>query len=169
MIEFDREYNAYGELSNFYACDLVYQGKHYPSAEHLYQARKYLDHPSDENETYAELVRTTSRPWGAKLLGQRSKMQVFKWPLPLNEIIDAHQPTMCPDWNERKLHVMKEVLLCKFQQSEQCRRVLLATGDAQLVLDMRDPYWGNGKGGGANNLGQLLQEVRAESNISASA
>ena len=33
----------YRFLSNFYPCDIVYEGIQYPSTEHAYQAAKTLD------------------------------------------------------------------------------------------------------------------------------
>lgn len=59
---------------------------------------------------------------------------------------------------------MKLVLRAKFSQHTDLMQMLIDTGDAQLVEDSpNDAFWGIGRdGAGQNQLGLLLQEIRAE-------
>jgi len=59
---------------------------------------------------------------------------------------------------------MKLVLRAKFSQHTHLMQMLIDTGDAQLVEDSPyDAFWGIGRDGtGQNQLGLLLQEIRAE-------
>jgi ribA/ribD-fused uncharacterized protein len=58
---------------------------------------------------------------------------------------------------------MEQAVTAKFEQNPALRALLLATGDAPLVeASPRDSYWGAGADGkGQNQLGQILQRVRA--------
>ena len=70
-----------------------------------------------------------------------------------------------PDWEEVKVDLMREILLCKFSQNGELKAVLLSTGDRQLREHTpRDKFWGDGgkKGKGKNMLGKLLMAVREE-------
>lgn len=57
---------------------------------------------------------------------------------------------------------MDEVLYTKFVQHPDLRRMLLSTGDADLLFtDPHDNFWGDGPlGRGANELGRALERVR---------
>ena len=59
---------------------------------------------------------------------------------------------------------MKLVLRAKFSQHTHLMQLLLDTGGAQLVEDSpHDAFWGIGRDGtGKNQLGLLLQEIRAD-------
>ena len=54
--------------------------------------------------------------------------------------------------------------LAKFSQHEVLLKLLLATGDAELVEDSEsEPFWGVGHDGqGFNWAGRILMEVRAK-------
>jgi predicted NAD-dependent protein-ADP-ribosyltransferase YbiA (DUF1768 family) len=49
-----------------------------------------------------------------------------------------------------------EVLYHKFSQHHELRGILLGTGDAQLIYDSPEPFWG----GRTNALGDALMRVR---------
>lgn len=68
-----------------------------------------------------------------------------------------------PDWNDRRLDAMLDVLRVKFSDKELGAK-LLATGDIPLVEENSwgDMFWGTCCGVGENHLGQLLEKVRAE-------
>ena len=59
---------------------------------------------------------------------------------------------------------MREAVRAKFQQHEDLRNTLLATGNAMIVEHTeRDSYWGDGgDGSGKNMLGKILMEIREE-------
>jgi len=70
-----------------------------------------------------------------------------------------------PDWEEVKVDLMKDILFAKFDQNDDLKAILLATGDRELREHTpRDKFWGDGgkKGNGKNMLGKLLMSVREE-------
>lgn len=132
-------------LSNFYEKDILVRGDDEPvtswrSSEHLYQASKTLD---KEEQTWVRLAKT---PAEAKKRGR--------------------QITLRPDWDEVKDLAMLNILRLKFQDPD-LRRMLLATGDAELIEGnwWGDTYWGVCKGQGQNMLGKALMLVRDEVRI----
>jgi hypothetical protein len=73
------------------------------------------------------------------------------------------------DWEEVKDNIMYELVLAKFSKYEDIRKVLLSTGDDEIVevTTWHDLYWGvcgcpNCQGGGKNMLGKILMRVRDE-------
>ncbi len=59
---------------------------------------------------------------------------------------------------------MLRAVRAKFAQHADLAALLLSTGDALIVeRSRRDHYWGDGGDGtGANKLGQILMQLRAE-------
>ena len=143
-IQFYREKDAHGYLSNFFASPVMVDGLLWPTTEHYFQAMKY-----PQKEAYREKIRADKRPTRAKALGQ--KPDGFR-----------------ADWNEVKDDVMYKCLQAKFTQHQDLWAQLDATGDATLVEHTkRDKYWGDGGDGGSgekgiNMLGKLLMKVRTE-------
>lgn len=103
----------YSFLSNFYACNVLYQNKLYPSAEHAFQAAKTLD--LDIRDKIAK----ANSPAQAKRFGRNMLLR--------------------HDWEEIKVHVMEEVVESKFG-NRALRKKLLATGNALLI---EGNYWGD--------------------------
>jgi N-glycosidase YbiA len=60
--------------------------------------------------------------------------------------------------------IMRRAVRRKFETHEDIRRILLSTGNEELIEQTTDDYyWGCGTNGtGANMLGKILMEVRAE-------
>lgn len=129
-------------LSNFYACDVQFEGKTYPSTEHAYQAAKTLDKKKREE------IRKTMSPGRAKRLG--GKLALRK------------------DWESVKVGIMHGLLQQKFKKGSPLADLLLKTGSQQLVEGNTwgDRFWGQTKNGGRwvgkNQLGRLLMLVRQE-------
>lgn len=125
-------------LSNFWPCVVEYKGKKYPSSEHAYMAQKTTD------AALAEQIRLAQTSREAKALGRKVELR--------------------EGWEEMKYQVMLDVVRCKFQQNEDIREKLLATGDAHLEEGnwWNDTYWGVCRGKGENNLGKILMLVRQE-------
>jgi hypothetical protein len=127
-------------LSNFHLSDIEYEGKIYPSIEHLYQAAKYLpDHPEE-----AEKVRRARTPSGAKALGN------VPFGLP-------------KDWDTRRVEIMRHAVRLKFAFGTELAKMLLDTGDDRLVefAPWGDTFWGvDAEMKGKNTLGVLLMEQR---------
>jgi len=145
-IDFFRENEPHGALSNFWREPIVWRGRTYASAEHLYQSRKYnYDGASAASRAYAEVIRLASTPYKAKVLARDG----------------TRGGTKCD--NDTKIAIMREVLREKYRQCKHARNVLRATGNMRLVERSEyDPFWGKGMNGkGENWLGRLLEEVRA--------
>ena len=73
-------------------------------------------------------------------------------------------PGLRADWEAVKDDVMLRALRAKFTQHARLRRLLLSTGDAELIEHTRnDRYWADGgDGSGLNRLGALLMQLREE-------
>lgn len=142
MINDFRGDNAF--LSNFYPCEVVYEGLTFISVEHAYQAAKTLE------LDLRKMIQIAPTPGEAKKAGQK---------VPLR-----------PGWEEGlKFDVMKELLLQKFQMPK-LREKLLETENKYLEEGnwWHDNIFGNctcmkcENVHGQNVLGKLLMEVRNE-------
>lgn len=167
MIKFDREFNKFGELSNFWrhAQPLVYQGETYATAEHLYQSRKYIyTGASAASLEFASVIRLASTPFKAKLLAQGKCLSRFAWQIELGKVIrefQARGAAADPDWESKKITIMQEVITLKFDQDPHCRAVLLSTTGQLVESSPTDNFWADGGNGkGQNQLGLLLTELR---------
>ncbi len=131
-MKFRGEFNF---LSNFYPSPIVYKGKTYPTAEHLFQAAK------TESESEREWVRTASTPKQAKYRGRKV--------------------TLRSDWNGIRVKTMRGVLKLKFDQHPELMRRLKAI-KSPIVEDNTwgDTFWGKVNGRGHNFLGRLLENIR---------
>ncbi|MGH1343607.1 MAG: NADAR family protein [Nannocystales bacterium] len=138
-IEFYRAGDEYGEFSNFSRHPIDLGGQRWPTTEHYFQAMKFAD------ATLRERIRTASGPGEAARMGRRF-------------------PGLRSDWEAAKEDVMMDALRAKFAQHHRCQRMLLNTGDAELIEHTRnDFYWADGGDGtGRNRLGVLLMQLRAE-------
>ena len=67
-----------------------------------------------------------------------------------------------PEWEYIKERVMFEIVLNKFNQNPQLAKMLLATGEEELVEGNTwgDRTWGVCDGVGQNRLGKILMKVR---------
>lgn len=125
----------YDFLSNFYESVVVWEGLAYRNAESAFQAAKVFN----DRERFIGLSGSE-----AKRLGRH---------VPLRK-----------DWEQVKIDTMHSIVLCKFQQNENLRQKLIATGGAYLEEGNTwgDTFWGVCNGDGANNLGRILMQVRKE-------
>ena len=66
------------------------------------------------------------------------------------------------DWEEVKTDVMYEALTHKFSQNKEIKKLLLDTGDAEIIEHTKnDKFWADGANGkGHNMLGKLLMKLR---------
>jgi ribA/ribD-fused uncharacterized protein len=124
-------------LSNFYECEIKYDGLEYSCVENAFQAQKTL-YPADRVMFSGNLS-----PSIGKRLGRSAKLR--------------------SDWENIKDYVMKDLIRIKFKNPE-LREKLLATGDEILVEGntWNDHYWGKCDGYGYNMLGQILMLIRDE-------
>lgn len=145
----------YSFLSNFYPCEITYQGIKYPSTEHYYVAMKcnndqMIDGIFYTSSDFRELVSKVPTAGKVKRLGRKIKLR--------------------SDWEEKKLEIMKIGLNLKFKIPV-FRDLLLSTGSEELVEGnyWHDCVWGQCicdkcVGKGKNHLGKLLMQVRSELN-----
>ena len=128
----------HGFLSNFYNAPIVYEGKTYPTSEHLYQALKTLD-PEER-----EKVRLAPDPSKAKKMGKLI--------------------TVRSDWDEVKQGLMRMIVGEKFTQHPELSQKLIQTGNRPLQETnwWGDTFWGvsSKTGVGQNILGKILEDIR---------
>lgn len=141
QINFYSTKDEYGCFSNFARAPFEVDGKVWLTSEHYFQAMKFPDAPE-----YQEKIRTTPSPMVAARLGRSRSVPIRK------------------DWESSKDDIMREAVRMKFTHNLEMRKILLSTGDAQLVEHTQnDRYWGDGgDGSGKNMLGKILMEVRDE-------
>lgn len=135
-------FQEFAFLSNFFEAPLVYKGLNWPTSEHAYQAMKSED---PGVWTYFTLLGT---PGEAKRSGGKI--------------------TLRSNWEQLKDDFMYEIVLAKFEQNEDLKQKLLATGNRKLVeLNYwGDKYWGmvhdaNGNLVGKSKLGEVLMRIRS--------
>lgn len=90
------------ELDNFHQCQIQWEGKIWPSSEHVYQAAKY-----PHNEQQREIIRLAA-----------SGMESWQSGQTLSEELRA-------DWEEVKVDLMYQANLAKFGQNPMLRNVLV--------------------------------------------
>lgn len=143
---FFREYRF---LSNFYESLITVPGYFFkfPTVEHFYQSCKTV--------IKIEILGIVNAPTPgeAKKLGKKCTRRE-DWEAP----VEIKNGLFIP----YKVIVMKRGLEAKFNQHEDLRKRLLATGDMILEEgnDWGDFYWGKVNGIGENNLGKLLMDLR---------
>lgn len=139
-ILFYRLNEPYGEFSNFSPHPFKINGKQWPTSEHYFQAQKFAGTEHEEE------IRQAKSPMIAARMGR------------------SRQRPLRPDWETVKDEIMRQALRAKFTQRPELRKLLIETGDAQIIEHTRnDSYWGDGGDGkGKNRLGQLLMEVREQ-------
>lgn len=133
-------FGPYRWLSNFEPCRIEYQGLQYPASENAYKATRAL--PEFRQHF------TTCSPKEAIRLGES-----------LPKLSDE-------EWRDKRVTVMRDILLIKFSDNPHLAKKLLDTKDAYLEerLWWRDTFWGYdvNLGRGDNNLGLLLMDIRSQ-------
>jgi len=124
-------------LSNFFEAPVEYDGLKFKNSEAAFQAQKCSSY--EQRKQFQELD-----PSRAKRKGRN--------------VVLRH------DWDKIKIKEMLGIVRNKFQQNEDLKEKLLATGDAYLEEgnDWGDTIWGVCNGKGQNNLGKILMQVREE-------
>ena len=126
----------YRFLSNFYPCEVFYEGILYPSSEHAYMASKTND------LQLKKLISTILQPSDAKKFGRK---------------IDLRK-----DWDDLKLEYMEQILRIKFSNPE-LREKLKSTKNRVLIEGNKwgDTFWGESPlGNGFNHLGKIIMRIR---------
>ncbi|MFZ2089072.1 MAG: NADAR domain-containing protein [Desulfobaccales bacterium] len=129
-------------LSNFDPAQVLLDGATFPTVEHAYQAAKTLA-PEER-----EKIRGASTPDLARKMGRKLVKR--------------------PDWPEVKEGVMADLVRQKFHRHPDLQKLLLDTGQAELVEGntWHDNFWGDCRCPrcqtltGENRLGRILMDVR---------
>jgi ribA/ribD-fused uncharacterized protein len=131
----DRFRERYHFLSNMYPCPVKIEGIQYPTSENAYQALKY-------NDLKMRLFIADMTPKQAKQFAKE------------NQIADLTDID--------RLSIMYRVLSMKFMGNNEMLRMLLDTGNAELVEgnDWKGTFWGVCNGVGDNHLGKMLMSMR---------
>jgi ribA/ribD-fused uncharacterized protein len=134
----------YGVFSNLFRREMEFDGEHYPTAEHAYQAGK----PASP-KVRAWLLAAPS----PSLLAMAAH-GLYSWDI-------------APGWSAGRRDRMRRVVAAKFVQHPDLAAALLSTGDARIVetatVDNEvNRRWGEVNGRGTNWLGIILMEVREE-------
>lgn len=127
-------------LSNFYPCQIEFEGHYYSSVEHAYVAAKTKD------SGIRDEIRKIKNAGAVKKFGR-------EWiDLPLN-------------WDDIKVDIMETLVRKKFK-TEILAEKLISTGAAPLF---EGNWWGDKFWGvdietekGENNLGKILMKIRRE-------
>lgn len=121
-------------LRNDYRSDIIISDIIYPTLEHAYQALKTTDLETKKS------IATTDNVREARKIGQNC--------------------VQSPGFNRSV--VMTYLQRIKFQNTELAHK-LLKTGDAEIVMEGYDHFWGTGDDGeGDNMLGNIITAIRAE-------
>lgn len=142
MEEIRKFRGEYCWLSNFYRVEINYKGYTYQSVENAFISAK---NTSKEWKEFCSSPLTTASE--AKTAGRTV--------------------ALVPDWDKRKIDIMKECLSLKFYQ-EPFKTKLIKTGSTTIIEGNTwgDAYWGfdEKKQQGKNYLGRLIMEIRDELN-----
>lgn len=137
---------GYKFLSNFWLCDIVYEGMRYHSVEHAYQVAKFSGQiygPEIQEE-----IRNAVLPGEAKRIGKKNKYLVRK------------------DWEQVNLGIMEVLVRQKFTKFPALRKLLLETGNEYLQEGnwWNDEFYGYSfrSKKGLNHLGNIIMKVRDE-------
>jgi N-glycosidase YbiA len=142
-IYFYRADEPYGCFSNFSAHGFTLAGQDWPTAEHFYQAQKFIGTP--DYKLYLAIQQAAS-PGEAAALGRNPRHRLRS------------------DWEQIKLEIMHTAVLTKFTTHLPLQKILLSTGERWIVENSPvDAYWGCGSDRqGQNHLGRILMLVRQE-------
>lgn len=125
----------YAFLSNNAFSPIWYEGVHYATVTHAYEAQ-----------------RTRDRVVQCHIAAADTTMEARKRAAPYTRA----------NWDKLRHTLMWDMLCQKFAPGSELLAKLIATAPRQLVnaTDMPMPYWGVTKGTGQNALGILLMEMR---------
>ena len=140
VIRFLSKILEWKDFSNLAPYPIKLNGEIWNSAEHYYQFRKF----EKTDPEYAQKIKEAPTPKEAKLLSLKNN----------------NYPN---NWDELKIDILGEAVKVKFESYPELKKLLLSTGDEELIEANPDDYfWGEGKDGtGKNMMGKILMEVRA--------
>ena len=127
-------------FSNFSSFKVFVFSEHWMTAEHAYQASKFVDFVPRMH------IRRTSSAYDAK------------------KCMRSYQDKVREDWPQVKLLLMETICRAKLQQHSFIQECLLETGDRDIIEDsLNDSFWGWGPDQkGFNHLGKIWMKLRDE-------
>ena len=125
--------NDFFFLSNMYPCEIKYNGHIFQSSEAAFQAQKDLSRVSEFEGIDGK---------AAKRLGRQVKIR--------------------KDWESVKLSIMEEILKIKFSDPVLANKLKAVKEPIVEDNTWHDTFWGVCEGKGQNNLGKLLEKIKAE-------
>lgn len=136
-------------LSNFSAFSIWWKNHRFPTSEHAYQWAKF-DYLGAEGAHTRKVIKD-------EILYAMSAHAACK-------LAEENRAFVHPDWQHRRVEVMRDILCAKVDQHEYVKRKLLETGNRTLIEDSwRDNFWGWGpEKDGVNMLGRLWGEIRTQ-------
>lgn len=162
-INFFNADDNYGEFSPYYKQDIIYEGRTYPSAEHLYQSLKFTFEGAPEVNSKMIDSLVAMNPHRAFLLssyfsGELKPTEDWQEKI-YKKANKLKRMGVLSDPNFDSIQTMKKVLQLKF--ADGLKKVLDSTGDNEIVYSSyTDSFWGVSRSGGENHLGKLLMELR---------
>ena len=139
QITFYNVKDPYYQLSNFYRRPINVNGKEWVTAEHYFQAQKFIRYPILMNEIENKI----------------SPKDAFN-------VACVNNKYKRSDWDNVKYEIMREALYEKFTQYADLKQVLKATGNRGLVEKLDDSYWKEECEKRQNIVGILLMEIREQ-------
>ena len=134
-IYFNKPADKHGFLSNHSTYPIIIDGITWPTSEHYFHAMKF------NIPERIDLIKHCSTPLKAARMAQI-------WDLPR-------------DWDGVREQIMYNALCAKFNQHVRLKEKLIDTGDAALIYNSTDEFWGIGENNtGTNMLGILLMQLR---------
>lgn len=127
-------------FDNFAPFQTEWRGKLYSTTEHAYQAAHFLD----TNPELAEKVRLCRSPREA------------------SDFANENNDQDDPEWKEKRLSFMNEIVRAKLEQHPFVRSTLIDSGEMYIVeMNDEDEFWGWGKNhDGQNHLGKIWMNLR---------
>ena len=155
-------------LSNFWPCEVKFEGKIYHSVEHAYQAMKFGE------DVLATLTDSDLKKINTRL--EKRGQQITKEQVPdlfILEHLNAGTSKIAAnqlrimgyvrqDWDDVKVKIMAKLLVQKFSKPEMYE-MLKKTNPKYLIEgnDWGDTFWGYDNNRGRNILGRMLMILRA--------
>lgn len=171
-IKFFQPSKKWYEFSNFWTVEdglFEWRGRTWTSSECAFQAAKFMYSTLNEYNEYVDLIQCEKNPGVAKMYGNQKVSGRIISRCEKSENIKQNLKSfkhlkLDPEWESKKVDIMKEILFQKFSQNEDLKNLLLSTENRHIVENSPyDRFWGVHKSGtGKNMLGHLLMDVRHE-------
>lgn len=138
-IRFLSKTEKWKDFSNLAPYEIKLDGEIWKSSEHYYQFKKF----EKTDPQYAQKIRSALTPKDAKKLS----------------MVNDKYPS---NWDNIKVEILKIAVRKKFESHIQLKKLLLSTGNEELIEANPDDYfWGEGEdGSGKNIMGKILMKIR---------